>query len=222
MACFVGFILAGGYSSRAATFGSGQVLLSGTNCTFIGGNTNMSTYGNTIGPMMTQDMIAAENYARQCYTRAPAGVSCNTYVKKQLPPAVVDTNASCPFDTKICKSITGNLFLDTGFLDSHTDFGRNTPVNQRLQFRRTIQCAPLATEGYRSRDYDATKDQSYITYSYGPMQNVNGSTTMSYTTRFSDDGYPDVEDLTRNAGDTVHDFSIRYVPLAFSLWLIWC
>ncbi|KAM7210944.1 hypothetical protein V8F06_013679 [Rhypophila decipiens] len=206
VACFVGFILAGGYSSRAATFASGsnEALLSGANCGFFGNNKNMSTYGITLGPVLAQNMIAAESYARQCYTPVQTSVTCNTFVKKQIPPAIVDTNASCPFDFNLCKSMTGNLFLDTGFLDSHDHFGRNTPPTQRMQFRRTVHCAPLAIEGYR------TKNQSYTTYYYGPLENVNQSATRNYTAQFSRDVYPDIEELTHNSGDTVHDFSVRY------------
>jgi len=152
LACFVGFIFAGGYSSRAVIFGSPEVLLSGANCAFVIGDwTNMSIYGSTVGPMFTQAITAAENYARSCYNLAPGSASCSTsFVKRDLPPAFVDTNAGCPFaDSKICKSSSGNLFIDTGFLDSHFDFGRNTPPNRRMQYRRRLHCAPLATEGYR-------------------------------------------------------------------------
>ncbi len=169
----------------------------------------MSTYGNTVGTKTAEAMISAENYARQCYTSLPAGVTCGIYVKKHLPPAVVDTNAKCPFDPNVCKSSAGNLYIDTGLLDSHYDFGRNTPPNRRIQFRRTVHCAPLATEGYRFRTYD--KDQSFTNYYYGPLENVNGSTTRNYTTQFSSTIYPEIEELTHNGGDTTHDFNVRYV-----------
>ena len=209
-ACFAGFILAGGLSPRVATFVSNEVLLSGAGCATLLDDSNPSTYGDTIGTHLTEGMIAAENYARQCYTSVPVGVSCGTYVQKQLPPAFVDTNASCPFEAKICKSKTGNLFIDTGLLDSFHHFGRNTPTNRRIQFRRTVHCAPLATEGYRFRTYEA-ENQSYTTYYYGPLENVNGTATMNYTERFSNDIYPDIEQLTHNGGDTLRDFSVRYV-----------
>ena len=214
MACLTGFILAGGFSSRVATLVSSEVLLSGMNCGFLGNNDNMSTYGDTVGSQMAGSMVAAENYARQCYSSASVGVSCGTYVKKQLPPAVVNTNASCPFDARICNHTAANLFIDTGLLDSHYDFGRNTPPNRRTQWRRTVHCAPLATEGYRFRTNDVAENQSYTTYYYGPLQNVNQSMTLNYTTRFSNDIYPDIEELTHPGGDTVHDFSVRYVSHA--------
>jgi len=77
----------------------------------------MSIYGSTVGPMFTQAIAAAENYARSCYNLAPGSASCSTsFVKRDLPSAFVDTNAGCPFaDTKICKSSSGNLFTIQGF-----------------------------------------------------------------------------------------------------------
>jgi len=214
-ACVIGFTLASGFSSRVANLVGSEVLLSGANCAFLLNDHNMSTYGDTVGTQLTEAMIAAENYARQCYTQLPIGVNCGTYVQKQLLPAVLDTNASCPFDAKLCNSQTGNLFIDTGLLDSHHDFGRNAPPNQRLQWRRTLHCAPLAKEGYRFQTFDETKNQSYTTYYYGPLKNVNETTTVNYTAQFSNDVYPDIEELTRNSGDTWRDFSVRYAQSSF-------
>ncbi len=210
IACVVGFTLAGGFSSRVATTIGNEVLLSGTNCGFIGYDSDINSFADIEGQLFMKGLIAADNYARQCYISSPAG-SCGTYVKKQLPPASVDTNASCPFDTKICKRTSGNLFIDTGFLDSHDDFGRNTPPDQRVQYRRTLHCAPLATEGYRFQTFD-NRNQSYTTYYYGPSRNIDDSTN-NYTTRFSDDrySYPNVEEVTRWGGETLNDLSLRYV-----------
>ncbi|KAH8880208.1 hypothetical protein GQ53DRAFT_670404 [Thozetella sp. PMI_491] len=196
LVCMVGFVLAGGFSPRLATILNGEVLLSGENCAYVRNDYNMSTYGDTIGPLLAETMIAAENYARQCYISASVSVSCGTYIKKQLTPVVVDTNASCPFDPKVCKSTYGNLFIDTGLLDSHFDFGRNTPTNRRIQWRRTVHCAPLATDGYRFRTHDEAKNQSYTTYYYGPLRNLNDSSTVNYTTQFLNNGYPDIEEYS--------------------------
>ncbi len=213
IACVVGFALAGGFSSRIATVFGHEVLLSGANCGLVAHDNGLDSFSDTEGPKLTGELMAAENYARQCYTSSTIkSVSCSTFVRSQLPPALVDTNASCPFDAKICKKSWGNLLIDTGFLDSHYDFGRNTPPNQRLQYRRRVHCAPLATENYRFRTYDDIQNQSYTTYYYGRSQNVNGSTN-NYTTQFSNAmySYPDVEEITRYGGDTMNDLSVRYV-----------
>ncbi|KAK4444012.1 hypothetical protein QBC34DRAFT_309909 [Podospora aff. communis PSN243] len=215
LACLVGFVLAGGYSSRITTLVTSEVLLSGANCGFVGdAGVNISNYGRTIGPMIAQAMIAAESYARQCYDSASivGSPSCSTsYVRRQLPTAIVDTNASCPFDSKVCKSSTGNLFIDTGFIDSYHDLGRNTPPNQRMQFRRTLHCAPLATHGYRFETYDGSDHQPQITYYYGSLLDANDTASINYTTRYSaDNAMLPIEDLTQNFfPDTERDFGIR-------------
>jgi hypothetical protein len=56
-----------------------------------------------------------------------------------------DRNAPCPFPHKLCKSTYGNLFLDTGYLNSNEYFGINTPPEERFYFRNPLHCAPLAT-----------------------------------------------------------------------------
>jgi hypothetical protein len=209
LACIVGFTLASGFSSRVAALSGAEVLLQGKNCSFLPSDRNMSTYGDTEGPYLTAAMISAEAYARRCYGNTRSNIGCNIYVKKALPPKVLDTDAECPFDRKLCKSQRGNLYLDTGLLDSLHDFGRNTPPNQRIQWRRTLKCAPLATDGYRFTTFDSAKNQSYTTYYYGPMKNVDGTTTVNYTTQFNTNVYPEIEELTHDSGDTVRDFSVR-------------
>ncbi|KAK0740345.1 hypothetical protein B0T18DRAFT_491030 [Schizothecium vesticola] len=212
LASFVGFILAGGCSPRVTTLVSGEVLLSGANCAFVGNSSNMSTWGVTVGPMRSQAVTAAESYARQCYTSTsvPGSAGCSSsYVRRHIPPAIVDTNASCPFDPKICKTPSGNLLIDTGLLDSFDDFGRNTPATQRLKFRRTLHCAPLTTYGYRFHSFDEAKNQSYTTYHYGPLRNADKSVTANHTARFSSNSYIDTGDLLQGAGDTTHDFMLR-------------
>jgi hypothetical protein len=71
------------------------------------------------------------SYARQWYTSTsvPGSAGCSSsFVRGQVLPAIVDTNASYPFDPKIRKTPSGNLLIDTGVLDNFDDFGRNTPA----------------------------------------------------------------------------------------------
>ena len=201
--CVIGFTLASGFSPNIATLGGSEVLISGGNCARLMNDENPDTYGDTVGTLMAETFIASENYARQCYATTATGVSCDTYVRRNLLPALVDTNADCPFDPKLCKNPSGNLFLDTGLLDSHRDFGLNTPENRRIQFRRTFHCAPLATDGYRSTN------QTHTTYYYGSMLDRDEEKTKNYTSQFLNNNYPDIEELTRYSGDTAHDFSVR-------------
>jgi len=206
--CLIGFTLAGGFSSQLASLGvHNDVLLSGLNCGMLFDDLNVTTNGDTTGTIAIRRMGVAEILARQCYTTSQVN-NCGPYVKKQLEPAIVDINATCPFDEKICRNGFGNLFIDTGLLDSNDDFGRNTPNNRRIQFRRTVHCAPLATEGYRSQVFDGATNQSYTIYYYGPQRNVNDTITLNYTTKYLNEGYPDVN-LLLSGSDSVHDFGVR-------------
>lgn len=81
----------------------------------------------------------AANYAQECYGANSSGlVECDTFVRRTLP-TVITRNASCPFADSICKSTTNNIMLDSGMLDSHHDFGFNSPPDQRFQYRRVMQ-----------------------------------------------------------------------------------
>jgi hypothetical protein len=81
----------------------------------------------------------AANYAQECYGANSSGlVECNTFVQRTLA-AVITQNASCPFTDSICKSTTDNIMLDSGLMDSHHDFGFNSPPDQRFQYRRVMQ-----------------------------------------------------------------------------------
>ena len=109
------------------------------------------------------------NYASQCYSTASASQSeaCRPYVKPRLSYSVVK-NASCPFQDGMCIYKSGNILLDTGYLDSLQDFGINTPPSLRFSFRMTLQCAPIVTQGFTKLypSNDTNKPDS-IHYHYG-------------------------------------------------------
>jgi len=230
-ACVAGFTLAGGFSSKVATRSGGEVLLVGANCGFLFNSSGLLGGYKKALPLGIQHMAAAMSYAEQCYDEqheAPT-MSCNTFVRKNILPAVIDTNASCPFQDRVCKKPHGNLYIDSGLLDSHDDFGRNTSPNKRLKFRRTLSCAPLATtDGYRRHTYDSHSNQSYTEYFYGPslrledyQPDFNSSqpddwplseeTKARYTTQYLlNNLYPNVSSLLRFGHSSLEDVSLRY------------
>lgn len=94
---------------------------------------------NTYNPYRSRIIQQAANYAQDCYGADSARlVECNTFVQKTLP-TVITRNVSCPFTDSICKSTTENIMLDSGLMDSHHDFGFNSPPDQRFQYRRVMQ-----------------------------------------------------------------------------------
>ncbi|KAH8785389.1 hypothetical protein F5883DRAFT_708240 [Diaporthe sp. PMI_573] len=161
--CTVAFTLAGGFSSQVQ-LGSdnlgGAVLLNGDNCAILPDITSLEqqvSWEKTVAKFF----YTASNYVQQCYSQNSTGITdCNYFVTQRLP-GYIDTTAPCPFNDSICRSNSSNLELDTGFVDSHTHLGINAPPNERIFFRRKLQCAPLVTEGYNSPNGNFTQ------YNYG-------------------------------------------------------
>lgn len=100
---------------------------------------NTEYYLTKYNPYRSRMVQQAASYARECYGADSSGlVECNTFVQRTLA-AAINQNASCPFADSICKSTTGNIMLDSGLMNSHHDFGLNSPPDQRFQYRRVMQ-----------------------------------------------------------------------------------
>ncbi|KAI1081443.1 hypothetical protein F5B20DRAFT_536073 [Whalleya microplaca] len=187
--------LASGFSSRIAT--GNEVLLSGANCGMVvnGGSTDNPELISSYWPYQSNAITAAANYASQCYsntTTSRALQGCGTFVKPQLSFSI-NRGAPCPFGD-LCKTTNGSsLELDTGYLNSHDDFGINGPEKDRFLYRRVLQCAPLKTEGYKTT-YNLTQDRSFSQYYYGSNYR-NGN----YTYEVSNDEVYE-RTATHNAG----------------------
>jgi len=143
------FAIAGVFSSSITRDGANEVLIQGDNC----GPLDSDDYNQPLGyvtlfePFQISRAVAYSQYALRCYTNTSTSEDCNLYIKTQLP-TIVDRNAGCPFKSEMCKSQSGNLVVDSGFLDSHNDLGVNSAPEDRFQIRLIHQCAPLVTEGF--------------------------------------------------------------------------
>lgn len=151
-------------------------------------------------PYMTRAVNIAANYAQQCYSSngPPSPLDCGAYVKKRIP-FTVTTNASCPFDPSICTRTNGSLLLDTGYMDSHDDFGINAPSQERWQFRKTVHCLPLVTNDFTSR-HNKTPERFYRRYHYG---NLLGGPNWTYE-------YPDEYEARKrfNVSQRIVDYTL--------------
>jgi hypothetical protein len=133
-------------------------------------------------PYLAQRLVAYSNYALSCYASNKNTVGCNTFVKNQLP-FTSNRSASCPFSPELCRLANGNLLLDTGYLNSHSDFGMNAPADKRFLYRRTTHCAPMVTEGYmRSINIsDSGITRPYTEYAYGPYTKADAGSNITYS-----------------------------------------
>ncbi|KAF1939595.1 hypothetical protein EJ02DRAFT_496833 [Clathrospora elynae] len=165
-------IAAGILSPEISAFAGDEVLVSSPYC----GVPNFNPLDMPFGTFLvyqshiTKRMHAFRNYAQDCYT-VKSSPSCKTMARSTLA-RTVDTNASCPFDPKLCKTANNNIRIDTGLLDSHHDIGFNAPPNMRAQMRFVYQCAPLVTEGFNRNFTGNVKNMSipYRSYFYGPSK----------------------------------------------------
>ncbi|KAK8088380.1 hypothetical protein PG997_003341 [Apiospora hydei] len=163
-----GFTTASIFAAKIAT--SSEVLILSSSCGVIGNdNRGRSAVDilQILNPYMSRGVSLAANYAQQCYAinGPPSPLDCGTYVKKNML-FTTTANASCPFDPSICTRTNSSLLLDTGLMDSHDDFGINAPSNERWQFRKTVHCSPLVTNGFTSQ-YNETSGAPWKLYHYG-------------------------------------------------------
>lgn len=171
-ACFIAtFSLASVFSSKISSAFGNEVLLSSSGCNIIDWisifeNIDFNTMRGAMLPYFRERFVTYSLYAQQCYSSNPSGlVACDRFVKRSLG-TFVDRNASCPFRGDICRRNSSNLAIDSGFLDSHKDFGINSPLEERLSFRKVTQCAPLQTEG-RKKEHEDLDGKKYMRYYFG-------------------------------------------------------
>ncbi|KAI1325083.1 hypothetical protein F5Y16DRAFT_411583 [Xylariaceae sp. FL0255] len=165
IACITLFTAAGGLSSRIATSVGSQVLLKGNNCGIpvlvAEANVSSLSYGSQMG-------TDATNYAQQCYNSnsSATSLSCAGFVAQNLPPAVLNYSAACPFEEGMCRGNGTSLYLDTGYIDGGRHLGVNTPKNQGFEYRYVLQCSPLVTKGFTNTSITAN-NRSAVQYFYG-------------------------------------------------------
>lgn len=143
-------------SSVAAIFSSkviapNEVLLSGSHCRILRNTDDITWQDPDAGRSVyhsywTKTLQSYLNHATHCYMDRSNFENCQKYYSPRIPYSI-DTNASCPFEDKICLSSSGNLVIDTGEIDSGS-FGFNAPSSDAFSYRHVYRCAPLVTDGY--------------------------------------------------------------------------
>ncbi|KAI3326245.1 hypothetical protein HD806DRAFT_441210 [Xylariaceae sp. AK1471] len=165
-----------------STSAGDEVLLLPGECGILDVNaaySNLTEFDELILPLRANQIANAANYAQQCYSNSSGTLGCTGFIKSRIP-SVVQLNAKCPFQEEMCRSTRSNLFLDTGYINSHDHFGLNSPIDARVSFRTTLRCAPLVTEGYTSTkrspvaNYTLYQHGYYIGGSLSNKSHMNG------------------------------------------------
>lgn len=149
--CYVvGFLAAGGFSSRISTAIGDEVLIRSAYCGPLVSNETAES-SVTMSQFNAERLNSAANYAQDCYSSNSSSTSaCTKFVVSNLPTAVANNTAECPFQHQICRRPQSTLHLDSGYIDGNSDLGLNAPENERFALRYVLQCTPLQTDGYIS------------------------------------------------------------------------
>lgn len=181
------FTVSGIFSSRISSSMGNQVLLASPDCGILVSDPSQAPTPEQseqiYQPWYTERLTFYSNYAQRCYSRSDNADTCAPFVKRNIS-SFINTNASCPFDSKICRKQDENIRLDTGFLNSQEDLGINGPANQRFNFRIVNDCAPLNSRKHQEIVYYAA-NKPYMRYFFGSQLNISTpgahSTTVNHT-----------------------------------------
>lgn len=136
------------FSLQVSTRIGNEVLVSSTNCGAMLEPDSLLDYSRDFHYYLSKRYTAAAAYAQQCYNKNSTAQMCSIYVQKELP-TITSTNISCPFPgkEKICVRNSTNLQIDI-VLNSHDHLGINTAPQNRFEYRRINECAPLNVDEY--------------------------------------------------------------------------
>lgn len=178
------------FTSYVTKFPGNSTIILGPHCGDVAFNTSDATDGLTSAIMLGKglaDTYEASTYVTQCYAGSES-TNCGTYVRPSIP-FKSNSNASCPFESGFCVyNDNSALQMDTGLLDSHSDFGINAQPQDRVKFRRVATCAPLRMKPFVT--FQNTTNEGLIVYvDAGPVSMENY--TFTYNTRgaYLVDGY---------------------------------
>jgi hypothetical protein len=175
------FLVAGIFSSRVATSTSGEVLVSSLNCgVFEGAGNDSADWISAAYSYLHAWIGSSYNYVQSCYGSNSSTKDCTVYSRQSLPFSITRSTA-CPFpgQDSICRNVSGNIRIDTGFINSHFDLGINAPPENRFLLRRAAECAPLLNDGY-TQVQNSTATTPLIDVLYGPGPQY-GNATYQYS-----------------------------------------
>jgi hypothetical protein len=150
------------------------------------------------------DTVDARAYARSWYGNSPTSLAHNSIFPVARLSYIVNTSAPCPFfGTGICMTASKTaMIMDTGLLDSHSILGINARVQDRVEFQRTVTCAPLNVDKYARNYYNPVTASLWNIFDLGHL-------LTNYAGLFEDDSQ-----LVTFAFDTVTQLNVMdYVLL---------
>ena len=132
-----------------------------------------------------QNIITSSRFHLACNDQYSGASNCNPYTGQALN--VTMSESSCPFDPSICQSESTGIMLDTGRVNTLKHLGINSRKKDSVDFRKTVSCAPLVTDGHvtsgisaiTSSD-DTQKVSNLTAYFYGENRRVGSNFTYAF------------------------------------------
>ncbi|KLU86383.1 hypothetical protein MAPG_05397, partial [Magnaporthiopsis poae ATCC 64411] len=150
---FVALLAAASLLSSKIQLVDGDVLLSGQECGWIN-MTDGSSFDKDFakGSFRVWLYDRAERYSANCYgpeaASGPETGACGGFPANTIP--VTSSTVPCPFGKAICAQPDA-FQLDSGFIDSNQHLGINSPLEDRIRFRKVATCIPIQTEKYSTQ-----------------------------------------------------------------------
>jgi hypothetical protein len=133
-----------------------------------------------------QDTINGRAYARERYpsvsNTSDAFPSESIFAVQSL--SYTSNIAACPFNDTLCNPGSNTAWsMDTGLLNSDSDFGINAQVSDRIYYRKVVTCSPIHSKAY-AQDVSGSgplSNETFVEIYFGPVGNLS-EYTFSYDT----------------------------------------
>jgi hypothetical protein len=132
-------------------------------------------------------MTASRQIAKSCYPWQDGSepdlysLTCSSQVVPYLK-STVDRPASCPFAPEACSQQA--ISFQSGEIDSHLQLGINAAPSDRIQFYRSLTCAPVPLEerySYLSNASNSSDGAPLTVYYFGDDQGSPPGTNEIFT-----------------------------------------
>ena len=190
------FAAAGIFSSQV-THARSEVLLRNLPCRTYSGNLGgilpniTESFQSTVAAVSDshENLAASSNFAASCYadnnntdnpSSSTSAQTCQPNGRRQLQWSRT-LQVPCPFANQSMCLHNATVSFDTGYYDSDLDLGINARSSDRIQFRKTLTCAPIVVDGYKSDSLNTSEakdptagsissdsSQTFVLYDYGP------------------------------------------------------
>ncbi|RSL66522.1 hypothetical protein CEP54_003749 [Fusarium duplospermum] len=155
-----------------------QVLIKSSKCGFW--EPDLEGDSQAAFTIATKHTLEAASYVDNCYETDAGSALCDQFLANRRLPVQSVRNIPCPFHESVCLPWTEGgknpaITIQTDELDSHKDFGINSPPGERVKMRRSTTCSPLDVKKF-SKVEERMDNENFTGVYFGPT----GQTSYTY------------------------------------------